>query len=275
VSVLTDTEPGTFVDVNGMSMYYEEHGEGPPVVLMHGGMGSSLRMRPCAELLSPHFRVITPDSRAHGRSNNPAGELSYSLMADDIAALIETLHLDRPFVGGWSDGGQVALEIGMRYPNLTRGLIVAGAYYALPDQLVETIWDMGFEGQGVLNTEVFENSLGVYGGADYLKSLHPQGSGYHQTLAMQVTHLWLNDHDYQPQDLARITAPALVLLGDRDEPIPVEQALHMYNHIPAAELAVVPATGHDLPYTKTELFTRILLAFFERHVEPASGTLQS
>jgi pimeloyl-ACP methyl ester carboxylesterase len=133
--------------------------------------------------------------------------------------------------------------------------------------LVDTIWGMGFEGQGVLNTEVFEGSLDVYGGGDYLKALHPQGPGYHQTLAMQVTHLWLNDHDYQLDDLAKITAPTLVLLGDRDEPIPVEQAFHMYNHISAAELAVVPATGHDLPYTKTELFTRILLAFFDQHVD--------
>jgi pimeloyl-ACP methyl ester carboxylesterase len=266
---------GTYVDVNGMSMYYEEYGEGPPVVLMHGGMGSSARMQPCAELLSEHFRVITPDSRAHGRSNNPAGELSYALMADDIAALIQALDLDRPFVGGWSDGGQVALEIGMHYPDLSRGLLVAGAYYALPDQLVETIWDMGFEGQGVLNIEVFEGSLDVYGGGDYLKGLHPQGPEYHQTLALQVTHLWLNDQDYQPHDLAKITAPTLVLLGDRDEPIPVEQALHMYNHISQAELAVVPATGHDLPYTKTDIFARILLAFFERHVDSASGTAHS
>jgi len=264
---MAGTHSGTVVEVNGMSMYYEECGEGPPVVLMHGGMGSSLRMRPAAEILSSRYRVITPDSRAHGRSNNPSGELSYAVMADDIAALIELLDLDRPFVGGWSDGGQVALEIGMRYPDLSRGLIVAGAYYALPGQLVDTIWGMGFEGQGVLNTEVFEGSLDVYGGGDYLKALHPQGPGYHQTLAMQVTHLWLNDHDYQLDDLAKITAPTLVLLGDRDEPIPVEQAFHMYNHISAAELAVVPATGHDLPYTKTELFTRILLAFFDQHVD--------
>jgi len=264
---VADTETGTYVDVNGISMYYEEYGEGPPVVLMHGGMGSSARMGPAAEILSSQFRVITPDSRAHGRSNNPSGELSYAVMADDIAALIETLGLDRPFVGGWSDGGQVALEIGMHYPDLSRGLIVAGAYYALPGQLVDTIWDMGFEGQGVLNTEVFEGSLDVYGGGDYLKALHPQGPGYHRTLAEQVTHLWLNDHDYQLDDLAKITAPTLVLLGDRDEPIPVEQAFHMYQHISGAELAVVPATGHSLPYSETGIFTRILLAFFERHVD--------
>ena len=184
VAEVCGTHPGAGVDVNGMSMYYEECGEGPPVVLMHGGMGSSLRMRPAAEILSSRYRVITPDSRAHGRSNNPSGELSYAVMADDIAALIEMLDLDRPFVGGWSDGGQVALEIGMRYPDVSRGLIVAGAYYALPGQLGETIWDMGFEGQGVLNTEVFERSLDVYGGGDYPKALDPQGAGYHQTRAM-------------------------------------------------------------------------------------------
>jgi pimeloyl-ACP methyl ester carboxylesterase len=252
-----------------MSMYYQVCGEGPPVVWMHGGMGSSVRMQSIAELLSEHFRVITPDSRGHGRSTNPGGELSYALMADDIAELIETLGLDRPFVGGWSDGGQVAFEIGMRHGELSRGLVVGGAYYALPDQLVDVIRTMGFEGPGVLNREVFESSLDVYGGAEFLKSLHPQGAGYHETLALQVTHLWLNDHDYQPHDLAKITLPTLVLLGDRDEPIPVEQALHIYRNVPDAELAVVPGIGHNLPYARTETFTEIVLDFLMRHTTAA------
>ena len=269
--MMADQEsPGTFIDVNGMSMYYEENGRGIPFILMHGGMGSSKRMAPCIPALSKQYRVITPDSRAHGRSSNPAGTLSYALMADDIAALSKALKLDRPFVGGWSDGGQVALELGMRYPGLARGLVVAGAYYTLPDQLVETIKGMGFEGPGQLNLERFEASLEVFGGEAYFKGLHHHGPDYHRTLALQVTHLWLNNHDYQPTDLAKVTVPTLVLLGDRDEPIPVEQALHMYKHIDRAELAVVPGTGHSLPYAKTETFVRIMIDFLNRHSEPAS-----
>ncbi len=73
------------------------------------------------------FRLITPDSRGHGRSTNPASELFYPLIADDVAALIAALELARPVVGGWSDGVQVALELGARHPGVAGSLIVGAA----------------------------------------------------------------------------------------------------------------------------------------------------
>src|SRR5215204_7455738 len=74
------------------------------------------------------FRLITPDSRGHGRSTNPVGELFYTLIADDVAALIAALELTRPVVGGYSDGGQVALELAARHPDAASALIVGAAY---------------------------------------------------------------------------------------------------------------------------------------------------
>jgi pimeloyl-ACP methyl ester carboxylesterase len=71
--------------------------------------------------------VFTPDSRGHGRTDNPSGEISYRVLADDIAALVRALDLHKPMIAGYSDGGQVALEIGLRYPDLPRCLIVGGA----------------------------------------------------------------------------------------------------------------------------------------------------
>ena len=119
---------GRFIDVNGAALYYEEQGEGDPLILIHGGLGSSARWQAVLPHLDDGFRVITPDSRGHGRSTNPAGELSFPLIADDVAALIAALGLERPVVGGWSDGGQVALELGVRHPGVGGGLIVGAAY---------------------------------------------------------------------------------------------------------------------------------------------------
>ena len=114
--------------MNGAALYYEEHGDGAPLILIHGGLSSSSQWEPVVPELADGFRVITPDSRGHGRSTNPSGELSYALIADDIAALIAALGLRRPVVGGWSDGGQVTLELGARHPGAAGALIVGAAY---------------------------------------------------------------------------------------------------------------------------------------------------
>jgi pimeloyl-ACP methyl ester carboxylesterase len=94
------------IEVNGATLHYEERGDGAPVILIHGGLSSSSQWEPVVSELADGFRVVTPDTRGHGRSTNPAGELSYALIADDIAVLIATLGLQRPVVGGWSDGGR-------------------------------------------------------------------------------------------------------------------------------------------------------------------------
>ena len=119
---------GRCVEVNGATLHYKEHGDGAPLILMHGGLSSSAQWEPLVPELAHRFRVITPDSRGHGRSTNPSGELSYALIADDVAALIAALGLRCPVVGGWSDGGQVTLELGARHPVAAGALIVGAAY---------------------------------------------------------------------------------------------------------------------------------------------------
>jgi pimeloyl-ACP methyl ester carboxylesterase len=118
---------GCYLDLNGAKIYYEEQGSGIPIVLVHGGFTSSARWAPTVPSLADAFRVITPDSRGHGNSDNPSGELSYPQLADDVAALIAELGLVRPIVGGYSDGGQVTLEFGVRHPARPRARL--GAAY--------------------------------------------------------------------------------------------------------------------------------------------------
>jgi len=85
-------------------------------------------------IFSQQFRVFALDLRGHGRTNNPVGALGYPAMADDVAAFCAALRLDRPFVCGHSDGGNVALELGMRRPDLSRALVVSGMIHSAPDR---------------------------------------------------------------------------------------------------------------------------------------------
>ena len=123
---------GNYADVNGLHMYYETHGAGRPLILLHGGLGSGEMFGPNIELLAANHQVIAPDLQGHGRTADIDRPLSLELMAGDIAALIEHLGLDRPDVVGYSLGGGVALFTAARYPHLV-GKLVAGSMYLRPD----------------------------------------------------------------------------------------------------------------------------------------------
>jgi pimeloyl-ACP methyl ester carboxylesterase len=127
------TQQGQFVEVNGLNMYYQEYGSGRPLILLHGGTVSSNMWHPFLPAFVSHFRIITPDSRGHGKTTNPSGELSYPLMADDFAAFIQALNLTKPLVFGYSDGGQIALEIGVRYPGLAGAIVLGATTYKLSE----------------------------------------------------------------------------------------------------------------------------------------------
>src|ERR1700682_5728722 len=109
--------------VNDLRMYYQDNGSGQPLILLHGGGQTSRVWTKHIPLLAQQFRVLTPDSRGHGRTDNPSRTLTYHLMADDMAAFIQALGLRKALICGWSDGANIALEIGMRYPDVAQALI--------------------------------------------------------------------------------------------------------------------------------------------------------
>ena len=141
------TQQDQFVEANGLNMYYQEYGSGQPLILIHGGTVTSNMWQPFLPAFVPHFRVITPDSRGHGKTNNPNDEqLSYRLMADDVAAFIQALNLTKPLVFGYSDGGQIALEIGIRYPGLVGAIVLGATTYKLSKTSINTFKALGFVG---------------------------------------------------------------------------------------------------------------------------------
>ena len=118
---------GDYADVNGLHLYYETHGSGSPLVLLHGGLGSGEMFGPTLAALAEHHRVILPDLQGHGRTADVDRPLHMATMADDIAALIDHLGLDQPDVVGYSLGGGVALQLAVRHPAKVRRLVAASA----------------------------------------------------------------------------------------------------------------------------------------------------
>src|SRR5690242_2056747 len=128
MSMTSDTKAaGQYAKINGLDLYYETHGTGRPMILLHGGLGSGEMFGPIMPQLAEHHQVITPDLQGHGRTADIDRPIDIRLMADDIAALIEHLGLDEPDVVGYSLGGGVALLTAIKYPAMVRRLVVASA----------------------------------------------------------------------------------------------------------------------------------------------------
>jgi pimeloyl-ACP methyl ester carboxylesterase len=259
---------GSVVEVNGAAFYYEEHGSGDPLVLIHGGLGSSAMWQPLLVHLIDDFRVITPDSRGHGRSTNPAGHLSYPLLADDMAEFIEVQGLEMPVVGGWSDGGQVALELGARHPEIASGLIVGAAY---PDFITTGLREAHKEElavgeDGTPDLAGVDKTLGDF--ASLVKSWHVGGEHQWCQLVNETVPMWLDYPGISPDELQRLATLTLVLIGDRDHTFPIELMVQLFRTLPNAELAVCPQANHIGPLLpeRAEVFASVIRDFVNRCV---------
>src|SRR5919106_1310296 len=122
----TAAAPGTgeYADVNGMNLYYEIHGAGRPMILLHGGLGSGEMFGPILPALAERHQVIAADLQGHGRTADIDRPIDIRIMADDIAALIGHLGLEKPDIVGYSLGGGVAFFLALRHPELVGKLVI-------------------------------------------------------------------------------------------------------------------------------------------------------
>ena len=136
----TETQgTGQYADVNGVNLYYETHGTGRPLILLHGGLGSGEMFGPIIPALADHHQVIAVDLQGHGRTADIDRPIDIRLMADDIAALIDHLGLDKPDLVGYSLGGGVAFFTAVKYPDKVGKLVMAAAHFrrdAIPPEML-------------------------------------------------------------------------------------------------------------------------------------------
>ncbi len=259
------SDQGTFIQVNGLRMYYGTYGAGTPVILLHGGLDTCRMWAPVIPSFAAHYQVITPDSRAHGRTDNPSGHFSYPLSAEDMAQFIRALELRDPLVVGYSDGGETALHMAMTYPGLARGYMIGGVFNSMTLQWRQMMQGpLGFEGPGIVDIERV-----IQTNAEFVRSLEEKHDvfhtpGYWKTLLIQVSRAWWDPPVHTQSDLAKITDPVLFWCGDRDVFCPPEQSLEMYRMVDKAELAVIPNADHFTMAQQFDVATMVLLNFAER-----------
>jgi len=234
-----------FVKANNLDIFFQDQGTGRSLILLHGATDTHDFWSRHTTAFREHFRVLTPDSRGHGRSFNPSRQLSYRLMADDLAGFIQELKLERPFIFGYSDGGQAALDFGMRYPDLPGALVIGGVWYRFSEEYQAAIHSAGFIAPGRVDWNLYQDQA-PSDWEERLRRAHPDPDPeYPRILLESLARLWWTPLNYTPMDFQKITVPTLILMGENDEIIPLAEAREMAMMIPGAELAVIPGARHN------------------------------
>jgi len=243
--------------VSGLRMYYRLYGHGRPLLLLHGG-GMTMEESFAGQLayFATSRLIVGPEQMGHGRTRDIEGPLDYVAMAEQTAELLGQLRITGADVLGWSDGGIVGLLLAVRHPDLVRRLAVTGANTRPVREALTP--------QALAELEVWKPQEGPEGQARYAR-LFADSASHHPVFIGKLKDMWFHqptEHELGAAQLAKITAPTLVIAGDRDA-IRVEHTLELYHAIPKAQLLIVPGTGHDTVVKRAAWLNPILQTFFD------------
>jgi len=229
--------------------------KGPTVVLLHGGMSSSgSLLKSIGPSLAKHYRIAAFDRRGHGRTGDTDELFSYEAMASETIAFIEYLKR-RVSLVGHSDGGNVALIVAMRRPDLVRRIVVVGANYHFAGLLPVP----GFDTE----SEEFAQWARRYG------EHSPDGPEHAMVVEEKTRIMTFSQPTLTSEDLATISVPVLVMVGD-DDVATLAHTCSMYESICDAQLAVVPGTSHMLLKERTKESVRIIDHFLRSKLPPVT-----
>ena len=254
---------GRYADVNGIALYYEIHGAGRPLVLLHGGLGAIEMFGPNLPALARGHQVIAVDLQGHGRTADVDRPLSIELMGDDIAALIVHLGLQRPDIMGYSLGGGVALQTAVRHPKVVGKLVVASAPFRrnafYPEILAQQAFVSGDMAEAMKETPMYQ----LY------SSIAPRPEDFPRLLT-KIGEAMKVDFDFS-KEIASLKIPTMVVAADADI-FPPAHAVEMFELLggglrdggwdgsarPKSRLAILPGLTHYTLFSDPALAATVI-----------------
>ncbi|MEV4756665.1 alpha/beta hydrolase [Micromonospora sp. NPDC049559] len=250
---------GTYVQLGAVRTWYDEHGTGDPLVLMHGGLVDARWFAPNLDALAERFHVYTPERRGHGHTPDVEGPITYQLMADDTIAFLETVVREPADLVAHSDGAVVALLVAMQRPELVRRLVsISGGFNKSGEAVPDAEWNVD---------QIFEFLGPSYG------EVSPDGIDHFRVVATKIGEMAAKEPNLQATELAKVPHRTLVVYSD-DDLMTLTHALEMYDNLPNAELAVVPGTSHFLTQEKPALVNAIVLDFLTNDPVPVMAPIR-
>lgn len=235
--------PGKYIDTRGFKMYYETYGSGQPLLIIHGNGGSINNFLYQIPYFEKKYKVILADNRAQGKSPDPGDSLSYEMMADDLNALLDSLHIDSCYVIGWSDGGINGLLLAIHHPGKVKKLAITGANLTPDTTAVDPF--------------VYHWAMNMNQGLAKIKQT-PEVRNQRK-----LGHLLSYEPHISLQQLHTIKCPTLVMGGDHDVILP-QHTLLIAENIPKSYLWIVPDSGHSIPIEYKDEFNKTVDTFFSK-----------
>lgn len=224
------------IEINGFAMHYEVRGEGRPLLLLHGGLGTGADWRHVFPADPDGWRVIVPDLRGHGRSTNPSGAFTFRQSGRDVVALLDHLGLDQVKAIGLSLGAKTLLHAATASPERMDAMVLVSATPRFPPSLRDQAAEFTGEAFARLPAEALAALRAQHvHGDDQIRAL------YEMVRSFAASH---DDMAFTPARLSTVSARTLIVHGDRDPLYPVELAVELYRGIPRSALWVVPNAGH-------------------------------
>lgn len=235
---------GKYVEINGAKIYYEEYGEGEPLLLIHGNGGDIKTMGNQIDYFKTKYRVIIADNRGQGKSELATDSLTYTQITKDWDGLVNHLKLDSINIIGWSDGGIVGLKMGISGKSKINKLVAIGANLR-PDSTAVGSWAVKY----VMESEKMIHS-----------KIKEQDTTANWNLRKQLVGLTVAQPNIPIEDLSKIKAKVLIIAGDEDI-IRNKHSLEMYENIPKAQLCIMPGETHFTPASNPTFFNNIVNRF--------------
>jgi pimeloyl-ACP methyl ester carboxylesterase len=252
-----------YIEVRGAKLYTQIYGHGPPIVFLHGGMAffdnSFAKQR---DYFATYRTVIGIDQRGYGHSPDGSWSLSYQMMADDTAAIIEKLGLGPVDVVGHSDGADLALILARDHPSTVRHLVISGAnirVHLSPDENHRAQWSPQ---QLAVHLRAIADRLPPWFLPDYTK-VSPDGPDHWMILLAKSYDMWLQPVVIGPAELKKISIPVLVMAGDHDFSS-VEENAEIFRDLPNGQLIIVPASNHGTFNKRPELVNLAIREFLDQ-----------
>jgi pimeloyl-ACP methyl ester carboxylesterase len=242
-----------YVRIRNPRIYYETLGAGEPLLLLHGGLGTVQDFAAQIPELAKHFRVVAFERPGHGHTADTAEPFSFDIMEAYTVEFIEALKLGTTNLVGWSDGAVTAPLVAISRPDLVKRLVcVSGLFNANSQSPEDLNWIRS------LTPESFRKVMPTL--VKRYDEISPDGPAHFSVVLEKTKRLWLNEPNIAKEDLAKISAPTMVMVGDR-ESIPIEHTLEMYRSIKGAQLCFIPGTTHFLMSEKPDMVNRAILDF--------------
>ena len=235
-----------YVQLGAVKTWYDEHGSGDPLVLMHGGLVDARFFAPNLDALAGRFHVYTPERRGQGHTPDVDGPITYQIMADDTIAFLESVVREPADLVGHSDGAVTAMLVAMQRPELVKRLVlISGGFNKSGEAMPDAEWNVD---------QIFEFLGPTYG------EVSPDGIDHFRVVATKIGEMAAVEPNLRASDLANVPQRTLVMFSD-DDLMTMTHVVEMYDALPNAELAVVPGTSHFLMQEKPALVNAIVLDF--------------